>query len=222
MFFDRLLFWFALPSAVYGISTPSPGSERCNELWTSLSIENATLLAVGYYPQNAQIELVGIVPSCAVNANNTVTTPVAICRVVYSYATSSTSDVLVEGWLPDEWNARLMATGGGGIGGCVDYATVEYGTAFGFATFGTNGGHNGSAGFELFLKKPETIIVFGQRAIHIEAVLSKIIVENIIRLLLITIIMLDAVQVVGRDFRRLFDILMISMEFWQALLESPG
>jgi feruloyl esterase len=61
----------------------------------------------------------------------TVNTTADLCRVVVSVATTSTSRVLVEAWLPDEWNSRLLASGGGGIGGCVDYNSLPCGVSLG-------------------------------------------------------------------------------------------
>ncbi|KAK4505992.1 hypothetical protein PRZ48_003957 [Zasmidium cellare] len=84
---------------------------------------------------------------------------------------------MVEAWLPDQWNRRFLATGGGGIGGCIDYPTIRNGASLGFASFGTNGGHNGSEGFDFFLNQPEVLKDFGYRAIHVEAEVGKEIVR---------------------------------------------
>lgn len=37
-------------------------------------------------------------------------------------------------------------TGNGGIDGCIKYEDVDYGTANGFSTAGSNNGHNGTGG----------------------------------------------------------------------------
>lgn len=86
----------------------------------------------------------------------------------------------IEAWLPDAeaWNGRLLATGTGGEGGCIDYATVQNGAQLGFASFGTNAGHDGSEGYEFFLGKPEVINDFGYRAVHVEAQVGKEVVEQ--------------------------------------------
>lgn len=46
--------------------------------------------------------------------NNTV----AICRVIGTVATSATSSVSFEMWLPDTWYGRVLTGGNGGLGGC--------------------------------------------------------------------------------------------------------
>lgn len=52
------------------------------------------------------------------------------------------------------------------------------GTSLGFAALGTNAGHNGSTGHDFFLHKPEVLIDFGGRSIHVEAVAGKEIVRK--------------------------------------------
>lgn len=109
-----------------------------------------------------------------------VTPPVDICRVVLEASTSASSSVRVEAWLPDAgtWNSRLLASGTGGIGGCVDYSILHSGVRLSFATFGTNAGHDGSQGFEFFLGKPEVINDFGHRAVHVEVQVAREVVRR--------------------------------------------
>ncbi|KAL7624643.1 hypothetical protein AAE478_006213 [Parahypoxylon ruwenzoriense] len=84
---------------------------------------------------------------------------------------ASSSAIQLEAWLPDpqSWNRRFLATGSGGIGGGIDYATMQNGLRLGFSFFGTNAGNNGPVGYEFFLNKLEAIDDFGHRAIHVEA-----------------------------------------------------
>ncbi|OAL05597.1 tannase and feruloyl esterase [Phaeosphaeriaceae sp. SRC1lsM3a] len=92
--------------------------------------------------------------------------------------TSASSTDRIEAWLPDSWNGRFLATGNGGTGGCIDYNNLQNGASFGFATFGTNGGHDGQSGYDFFLNKPENINDFGYRAIHVEAETGKKVIEQ--------------------------------------------
>ncbi|KAG5799184.1 hypothetical protein H9Q69_001816 [Fusarium xylarioides] len=89
-----------------------------------------------------------------------------------------THSLRIDAWLPDDWNKRLLATGTGGIGGCIDFPTIQNGAQLGFASFGTNTGHDGEQGFDFFLNQPEVINDFGHRGIHVEAVVAKQIVEQ--------------------------------------------
>ncbi|KAF2101981.1 tannase and feruloyl esterase [Rhizodiscina lignyota] len=123
------------------------------------------------------ISLPGTVESCGgPDLNATITAD--LCRFVVDTATSASSSVHIEAWLPDNWNGRFMATGNGGEGGCVDYATMQNGAQLRFATFGMNAGHNGSVGFDFFLDKPEVLIDFGYRSMHTEAVVGKELVKQ--------------------------------------------
>ncbi|OTA99242.1 hypothetical protein M426DRAFT_325327, partial [Hypoxylon sp. CI-4A] len=149
-------------------------AETCESLSTQISIPNATLVAYNYALNGTIIELPETVESCGgpiLTANATTD----LCRIVLTVATTSSSEVQVEAWLPDteSWNGRFLATGNGGIGGCIDYATIQNGASLGFASFGTNAGHNGSVGYEVFMNQPEVINDFGHRAIHVEAEVSK-------------------------------------------------
>ena len=147
----------------------------CNSFASDLIVENATIISVIPHSQDEQIEHPGTAESCdAPIANITAD----LCRVVLDVNTTSSSSVHLEAWLPDNWNGRFLATGTGGIGGCIDYSTVQLGAQFGFASLGTNAGHNGSEGFTFFLNQPEVLNDFGYRSIHIEAVVGKELVEQ--------------------------------------------
>ncbi|KAJ3531397.1 hypothetical protein NM208_g8891 [Fusarium decemcellulare] len=143
----------------------------------TFNVANATVVSASLYSHGDSIPLPYTVTSCGgptftANATND------ICRIVVNVSTSDSSSVRIEGWLPKDWNSRLLATGTGGIGGCIDYPTVQNGAQLGFASFGTNAGHDGESGFEFFLGKPEVINDFGHRAVHVEAQVAKEIVKQ--------------------------------------------
>lgn len=126
------------------------------------------------------IALLRMHPTCS---NGTNVFPYAnattdLCRVVINVTTTETSSTIIKGWLPRNWNQDILATSGGGIAGCFDYGTMQYGAQFGFASFGTNCGHNGSSGTDFFTNKPEVLNDFGYRAIHVEAVSAKAMVKQ--------------------------------------------
>lgn len=152
----------------------------CQQLATSLNtIPGANVLSTTHLTNNTSIDLSGLVPSCANAAGyNVARTTTDLCRAVLNVNTSSSSTNRIEAWLPDNWNGRFLATGNGGTGGCIDYGNLQTGASYGFATFGTNGGHDGQAGYDFFLNKPENINDFGYRAIHTEAETGKKVVEH--------------------------------------------
>ena len=78
------------------------------------------------------------------------TVSVDLCRVELTIATSNRSSISMEAWLPANWTGRFLSTGNGGLGGCIQYEDIEYGASLGFATVGTNNGHDGMTG-ESFL-----------------------------------------------------------------------
>ncbi|KAJ7087920.1 tannase and feruloyl esterase [Mycena belliarum] len=145
-------------------------SARCLALQQSLQLENTTVLDVAYIPAPTNVSTPG---SCQSTAP---VTSAPLCRVQFVINTTSTSAVHAEAWLPDTWFGRFLATGNGGLGGCIDYTAVDYGASLHFATFGTDNGHDGMSG-RPFLNHPEVINDFAFRAIHVEAVIGKQLVE---------------------------------------------
>jgi feruloyl esterase len=158
----------------YGVMT------ACQQLSTSLStLPGVSVLNITHLTSGTSIALPGLVPSCANSAGYNVAKATAdLCRAVLNVTTSPSSTDRIEAWLPDAWNGRFLATGNGGTGGCIDYGNLGNGASFGFATFATNGGHDGQAGYDFFLNKPENVNDFGYRAIHVEAETGKKVVEQ--------------------------------------------
>ncbi|KAF8852575.1 tannase and feruloyl esterase [Acephala macrosclerotiorum] len=136
---------------------------------------DTTILSTNFYPNGSTIELPGTVASCAINST---TATSDLCRITLSVQTSCMSSIFLEAWLPTNWNGRFLASGTGGIGGCVDYNVLQSGVQQGFATLGQNAGHNGSSGYDFFLNNRESLIDFGYRSTHIEAVVGKQLVEQ--------------------------------------------
>ncbi|KAK8114534.1 hypothetical protein PG999_006603, partial [Apiospora kogelbergensis] len=154
-------------------------AEKCASFAAGLSIPDTRIIAHGHETNGSILSLPGTVASCG-GPNLTAATTANLCRIVFLVATSPTSEVQIEAWLPDSdaWNGRLLATGTGGVGGCIDYPTMQNGAGLGFASFGMNAGHNGSTGFEFFIHKPEVLNDFGYRSLHVEASVGKLVVEQ--------------------------------------------
>ena len=162
--------------ALAGVTLASIG-QCSNCKVASLSIPGVTIDLVEHHEQGTTVTLPDVVQSCGgPDLNVTITNN--LCRVVMQVPTSNSSSIRVEAWLPDHWNERFLATGNGGIGGCIDYDTIQNGAQLGFASFGTNAGHDGETGHDFFLNQPEVINDFGHRAIHIEAEVGKKVVSK--------------------------------------------
>lgn len=50
---------------------------------------------------------------------------VDLCRVALSISTSNRSGITFEIWLPAKWSGRFLATGNGGIDGCLFYQSLK-------------------------------------------------------------------------------------------------
>ncbi|KAJ7493779.1 tannase and feruloyl esterase [Mycena latifolia] len=145
-------------------------SAKCLALQQTLRLENTTNLNVTYIDAPTNVTTPG---SCQSTAP---LTSAPLCRVQFVIATTSTSAVHAEAWLPDTWFGRFMGIGNGGLGGCIDYTGLDYGASLHFATVGTDNGHDGTSGLP-FLNHPEVINDFAFRAVHVEAVIGKQIVH---------------------------------------------
>ncbi|KAF2833512.1 tannase-domain-containing protein [Ophiobolus disseminans] len=73
--------------------------------------------------------------------------------------------ITFEAWLPETWTGRFLATGNGGLDGCIKYEDLAY-TAFnGFASVGSNNGKNGTSGLP-FYNNPEIGLDFAWRSLQ--------------------------------------------------------
>ncbi|KAG8166041.1 hypothetical protein KVR01_004593 [Diaporthe batatas] len=129
---------------------------------SSVGITNATVTEHVYVGSGTNLSLPDNDPSC--NYNNQVV-PANLCRVALQIATSGSSGIVAEVWLPENWNGRLVTTGNGGLGGCIDYSAIAYTANNGFASVGTNNGHNGTSAIQ-FLNSTEVVVDFAWRAVH--------------------------------------------------------
>lgn len=63
------------------------------------------------------------------------------------------------------------------MSGCIKYNDINYGASHGFATIGSNNGHDGTSGLP-FLNNPGVVEDYVSRAIHTESILGKEITEQ--------------------------------------------
>ncbi|KAJ9117539.1 hypothetical protein QFC22_004389 [Naganishia vaughanmartiniae] len=166
--------------------------QQC-ESFTADSATSVKDLATIYYPAG-----------CLVNVTSpwstlTTTGLPAFCRLKFDVLTNPATGKTAgaELWLPDDWNSRMLAFGGGGWSGGGKYTTRKTvsavatytgsiaivvpfgpmgvdGVAQGYASYGTDGGHisdwlDGSWG----LGNDDAMIDFGYRAVHSTVIASK-------------------------------------------------
>ncbi|KAF7539243.1 hypothetical protein G7Z17_g12470 [Cylindrodendrum hubeiense] len=149
--------------AVASYSSSRNFRKHCLSFEPGKLIWNSTLTRHEHLPRGTTLDLEDNTSSCN-RPSQEVT--VDVCRIALQIPTSSRSSISFELWLPRIWEgARYLATGNGGIDGCIKYEDLAYGTANGFATMGTNNGHNGTTGITM-LNNPDIIEDFSYRALH--------------------------------------------------------
>jgi feruloyl esterase len=157
---------------------------KCLSFNPAYNVWNATQTQLQFVPAGTNMTFPGNDPTC--NRNSQVVS-VNLCRVALSVPTSNRSNIILELWLPEQWTGRTLATGNGGIDGCkllyfrcfrkykpmertsdsrrlgIKYEDIAYGVANGFATVGTNNGHNGTYG-NAFYHNDDVVVDFAWRS----------------------------------------------------------
>ncbi|KAJ5765729.1 feruloyl esterase B [Penicillium odoratum] len=91
-------------------------------------------------------------------------------------STSDRSHLRTEVWLPRNYTGRFLSTGNNGMSGCVKQDDLSFATKFGFASVGTNAGHDGDTA-EYFLGNPEVLADYAYRSVHVGSVVGKKVTE---------------------------------------------
>lgn len=101
--------------------------------------------------------------------------PRSFCRVHASVTPVTGSLIKVQVWLPDEWNEKMLALGGGGFNGGLFSASVSMreGSEKGYATVVTDVGHEMSDSAKFAYDSKEAFIDYGYRGNHATAVFTK-------------------------------------------------
>jgi feruloyl esterase len=106
--------------------------------------------------------------------NNLVQVP-AFCRVAATLRPTAESAIDIEVWLPDSWNGKYQAVGGGGWAGNISFPAMAAALAEGYATSSTDTGHKG--GDASFAPgHPDRLIDYSWRAIHEMTVAAKLVI----------------------------------------------
>ncbi|CAJ2501743.1 Uu.00g045960.m01.CDS01 [Anthostomella pinea] len=124
----------ALATTVYGANDTKTFQERCLSFKPDIYVQNSTLNVLEYVPSATNLTFPDNDPTCARASQMAYAD---LCRVALSIPTSNRSSITFEMWLPESWEGRTLATGNGGIDGCVKYEDIAYGTANGFSRFVT-------------------------------------------------------------------------------------
>jgi feruloyl esterase len=97
------------------------------------------------------------------------------CRVKVTLRPSSDSDIKVEVWLPAKgWNGKFVGIGNGIWGGSLSYFQMSAPLTRGYAVAATDTGHVGTGlSADFAAGKPEKLIDFGHRSVHLMAVTGK-------------------------------------------------
>ncbi|WP_433984144.1 tannase/feruloyl esterase family alpha/beta hydrolase [Tunturiibacter empetritectus] len=104
----------------------------------------------------------------------------AFCRVSGILHPTSDSVIRFEFWMPEKgWNHRFLGTGNGGFAGSIYYGQLGDNLKRGFATAGTDTGHQADAQDASWAyQHPEKVTDFGFRAIHLTAERAKTIIDT--------------------------------------------
>ncbi|EGX43986.1 hypothetical protein AOL_s00210g147 [Orbilia oligospora ATCC 24927] len=140
---------------------------RCSGLLQSFHPDQqTTVLVAEYLPKGSNFTNPIAHPTCAGGwLSKSILTD--ICRLRLNVSTSSTSSVIIEAWMPANWNQkgkRFAMTGNGGLAGCIAFDDLNYISSLGFATVGHNNGHDGDTGVPFF-NRPEVVKDFAYRAL---------------------------------------------------------
>ncbi|KAF7531804.1 hypothetical protein G7054_g8540 [Neopestalotiopsis clavispora] len=141
----------------------------CLSFVPEASIWNSTRTQLQYVPAGTNLTFPDNDATCSRGSQ---VVSVDLCRIALLVPMSNRSSITLELWLPEQWTGRTLATGNGGIDGCIKYEDIAYGVANGFATVGTNNGHNGTYG-NAFYQNDDVVTDFAWRSLHTSAVVSK-------------------------------------------------
>ncbi|RVD89666.1 uncharacterized protein DFL_000663 [Arthrobotrys flagrans] len=141
-------------------------SSRCSGLPQSFQPDQqTTVLVAEYLPKGSSFMNPSDHPTCVGGWLGS-SILADICRLRLNVSTSATSSVVVEAWMPANWNEkgkRFAMTGNGGLGGCIAFDDLNYISSLGFATVGHDNGHDGDTGVP-FANRPEVVKDFAYRA----------------------------------------------------------
>ncbi|KAL3470756.1 putative feruloyl esterase B [Aspergillus californicus] len=141
---------------------------RCESFADEIDLPHVNVNFANYVAGGANLSLTGGDPTCSTSQ----VVSADMCRIAMAVATSNSSEITLEAWLPRDYSGRFLSTGNGGLGGCIQYYDLAYTAGLGFASVGANNGHNGTSG-EPFYRHPEVVEDFVYRSVHTGIVVGK-------------------------------------------------
>jgi fermentation-respiration switch protein FrsA (DUF1100 family) len=152
------------------------GKERCEAL-AGTKTGNGTVERAEYVPAEAPVlntlqkAMIGAVAPTLANLK----APQGFCRASARLQPVPDSEIKVEVWLPENWNGKLLASGGGGFNGGLATAPLSLAGPLskGYAGAVNNAGHDVSNSAKFAHGHPEKLVDYGHRANHLTAQFSK-------------------------------------------------
>ncbi|CAI6331577.1 unnamed protein product [Periconia digitata] len=163
-----------------GVAISQPTQNDCSALASKVQLDLPfTVNFAQYVMPNTTIDPTaeGTNITCASGAPPPLPIPIAFCRLSLRVETTESSEIYMETWLPDGWEGRTLTVGNGGLAGCIQYSDLANGASLGFASIGSNNGHNGTSG-GAFLNQPEVVKDFASRAVYTSTVVGKTIAKQ--------------------------------------------
>ena len=150
---------FALATvALLSAARPSSAATACEDL-SKLSPPNTTITLAQSVAAGAFTA-----PGGRGGANPFADLP-AFCRVAATLKPSPDSDIKIEVWLPASgWNGKFEGVGNGVWNGNIDQNAMATALRRGYATAGTDTGHEGGGG--PWMQNKDKLIDYGYRSVH--------------------------------------------------------
>jgi hypothetical protein len=154
----------AATAALLLLRASASGQQSCESL-SALKLRHTTIMSAIVVAEGPVNELT--------RPNTPPPTAPARCVVKAIARPTADSEIRFELWLPEHWNGKYRQSGSGGWAGAIPTAGLVEPAKLGYATAGTDDGHQGGAGAAWAIGHPEKLIDFGYRAVHETTVHSK-------------------------------------------------
>ncbi|HTM04493.1 MAG TPA: tannase/feruloyl esterase family alpha/beta hydrolase [Vicinamibacterales bacterium] len=159
----------ALAASLLLFAGSAHAASSCEDL-SKLSIPNATITTAQSVAAGAFTA-----PAGRGGANPFASLP-AFCRVLATLKPTPGSDITIEVWLPaNNWNGKFQGVGNGVWFGNIDQNSLATALRRGYATAGTDTGHEGNGG--PWMRDKEKLIDYGYRSVHEMTAAAKTIVN---------------------------------------------